>query len=196
MADSILDAIEYFQRFPKVAEQAAQLSINTVANRSGMKLIRSSILDEIAFPRDYLTTGDRLKVTKNATPGNLEAVITARERPTSLARFAGGQSLGSRAKIGVKVTVKKGGGTLLKQSWLVRLKNGNIGLAVRLKPGESFENKTGDVRVWLVPDKVALLYGPSVDQVFRQVSRDKAVPIGNMVTQEFLRQFNRIANGN
>lgn len=167
------------------------MSINTVANRSGLKLIRSGILDEIAFPRDYLV-GDRLKVKQNAKPGNLEAVIAARPRPTSLARFAASTSVGSRAKIGVLVKLKKsGGGTVLKQSWLVNLKNGNLGLAVRVKSSK-LDNKYDGIKTWLVPGKVALLYGPSVDQVFRDVSQTMAAPIGRMVTEEFLRQFRRL----
>lgn len=167
------------------------MSINTVANRGGMKLIRSSILDEIAFPKDYLT-GDRLKVKQNAKPGNLEAVIAARQRPTSLARFAASTSLGSRARIGVRVRLKKSGGeTVLKQAWLTRLRNGNIGLAVRVKSAK-LAGKYDAIKTWLVPDKVALLYGPSVDQVFRDVSHTQAAPIGRMVTEEFFRQFTRL----
>lgn len=155
-------------------------------------MIRSEILNAIAFPKDYLTT-DRLSVKQNARPGNLEAVIAARHRPTSLARFADqGTSLGSRAKIGVRVQVKRGTSAYMKTAWLTRLNNGNIGLAVRLKPGQTIGNKTGQVRAWLVPDKVALLYGPSVDQVFRDVSVKTAAPIGRMVSEEFFRQFTRL----
>jgi len=192
VADSILDAAEFFQRLPNVADKAAQLAINTVAQRGGLTLIRRSILDEIAFPKDYLTD-DRLGVKKKATAGNLEAVIAARERPTSLARFAApGTALGSRARIGVKVAVKRGNGTTLKQAWLVNLKNGNVGLAVRLKPGQSLSNRYKAVTAWLVRDKVALLYGPSVDQVFREVSVKAAAPVARMVHDEFLRQFARL----
>lgn len=191
MATSILDAIDLMQRLPGVADKAAQLAINQTANRSGLKLARTEILNEIAFPRDYLT-GDRLRVSQQATPGNLEAVIAARKRPTSLARFAqSGTALGSRAKIGVRVQVKRGQSTLLKQSWLVNLNNGNIGLAVRLKPGQSIDNKYGKT-YWLVPDKVALLYGPSVDQVFRDVSEEISEPVAKLLDAEFHRQFERL----
>ena len=157
-------------------------------------MIRRSILSDVAFPKNYLTD-DRIGVTKKATQGDLEAVITSRERPTSLARFAApGTALGSRARIGVRVQVKTSrGATTLKQAWLTNLKNGNVGLAVRLKPGQSLSNRYKAVTAWLVPDKVALLYGPSVDQVFREVSEKTAPPIARMVTEEFLRQFARLA---
>lgn len=191
MATSILDAIDLIERLPGVADKAAQLAINQTATRGGLKLARTEILNEIAFPRDYLT-GDRLRVSQQATPGNLEAVIAARQRPTSLARFAqSGTALGSRAKVGVRVQVKRGNSVLLKQAWLVNLNNGNIGLAVRLKPGQSIDNKHGKT-YWLVPDKVALLYGPSVDQVFRDVSEEISGPVAKLLDAEFHRQFERL----
>jgi hypothetical protein len=190
MALSLLEAADYIARLPREADKAAQLSINQVASRGALKLARSEILDQINFPKDYLT-GDRLRVTKMARPGDLEAVIGARQRATSLARFADSSTtLGSRARVGVRVRVKRGNSTLLKKAWLVNLRNGNIGLAVRLKPGQSIDNKTGATR-WLVPGKVALLYGPSVDQVFRDVSEDIAGPVGSMVATEFFRQLTR-----
>jgi hypothetical protein len=194
MAHTILDAVDYFQRLPGVADKAAQLAINTVAERGGMTLIRRSILDDIAFPKDYLTP-ERIGVSKKAKPGDLEAVIKARQRATSLARFAApGTPLGSRARIGVTVHVKNAkGATLLRQSWLTKLRNGNVGLAVRLKSGEAFGNRHDTITNWLVPGKVALLYGPSVDQVFRDVSEKSAAPIGRLVNDEFLRQFARLA---
>lgn len=198
MADSILDAIEFFQRLPHEADKAARMAINQVAQRGGLSLIKKDILDEIAFPKNYLS-GDRLGVSKLARDNDLEAVITARQRPTSLARFAPAQPLGSKGRLGVTVRVK-GGGRHLAKAWLVRLPKGekkssdsfNIGLAVRVRPGEGVKGKKGQHQSWLVPGKVALLYGPSVDQIFRQVSGDVAEPIGDMVQQEFLRQFVRL----
>lgn len=191
MAISLLDAIEFVQGIPGVADKAAQLSINQTAQRGGMKLARDAILDEINFPKDYLT-GDRLRVTKLARPGDLEAIIGARKRATSLARFASSStSLGSRAKIGVSVQVKRGKTTRLKNAWLVQLKNGNVGLAVRLKNGDTVENKSGKT-YWLVPGSVALLYGPSVNQVFEDVSEKIADPVGRLLVTEFYRQNTRL----
>lgn len=191
MADSILDVADFVRRLPDITDKAATMAINTVATRGGLKMARTSILNEIAFPKDYLS-GDRLAVTQKATAANQEAVITARQRPTSLARFAdSGTTLGSRARIGVRVHIKKGKTITLKQSWLVRLNNGNIGLAVRVRPGEEIANKHGATR-WLVPDKVALLYGPSVDQVFRSVSERISSPVAKLLDEEFHRQFQRL----
>lgn len=199
MADSILDAISYFQRLPEVSAKAAVLAINQVAQRGALPLIRSDIMEEVAFPKDYLTD-DRLGITKFASSSNLEATITARHRPTSLARFAPGQQIGSQRKIGVVVRVGKGGSRVMRNAWLVRLARGepgsqdgfNVGLAIRLKPGETVQNKRDQRIAWLVPNQVALLYGPSVDQVFQEVSGKVADPVGDMLSTEFLRQFTRL----
>jgi hypothetical protein len=193
------DAIDYFTRVPEVSARAARLALNGVAKRGGMRLARDAILDQIAFPKDYLT-GDRLAVTQFATEKSLETVISARKRATSLARFAQGQPIGSKAKLGVRVTVGKGNATVLRDAWLVRLRKGasmsednyNVGLAVRLKPGERLSNKVSAHKSWLIPNAVALLYGPSVDQVFRDVAGDIAKPVADLVAAEFFRQFDRL----
>lgn len=189
-------AIDFFRAAPEVAPKAASLAINQVITRGGMRMAQDAIMDQIAFPRDYLR-GDRLEVAKYATESNLEGVIRGRKRATSLARFSQGSVIG---KAGVRVEVKRGSATTLKNAWLVRLKQGasltedkyNVGLAVRLKPGEQLQNKKFEHQSWLVPGVVALLYGPSVDQIFRQVADDVAEPIAQMVTDEFFRQFDRL----
>ena len=47
----------------------------------------------------------------------------------------------------------------------------------------------------LLSNNVYLLYGPSVDQVFRSVADDKTPKILSDVTAEFLRQFARLSRG-
>lgn len=194
MADSLLDTAAFIELLPEVTEKAAQLSINQVAQRGGLSLIKNDILEHIRFPKDYLS-GDRLRVTKKARVGDLEAIIGARERPTSLARFAQpGTPIGSRMKSGVSVQVgARGAGRQFDKAWLVRLKNGNVGLAMRLTNQKPFDNKNKPVTTWLVPGSVALLYGPSVDQVFRTTSQRVAEPIGQQVAAEFFRQFERLS---
>lgn len=196
------DIGEYFQTAPRIAEQAARMAVNDIASRSGMKMIRDHMLDEVAFPTGYLT-GDRLGVTKRATNRDLEAVITGRKRATSLARFTNGSAIPGMRSNGVSVRVKRGKTTHMRKAFLVRLKRGasmdednyNVGLALRLGPGETLGNKKDTHKSWLVPGKVALLYGPSVDQVFRTVADDVAPDIGDMLGAEFLRQFARLSSG-
>lgn len=193
------DLADYFRTASEVAAPAMRMAINDVATRGGMALIRQEMTDQVAFPSGYLS-GDRIGVTKRATNANLEATITGRKRATSLARFSSSKAVNQRG--GVSVRVSKGRTTYIRQAWLVRLKKGasldednyNIGLAIRVNPGEKISKNTLH-RSWLVKDQVALLYGPSVDQVFAEVSGDVADPIGDMVADEFFRQFARLTNG-
>lgn len=193
----------YLETMPELTAQALRLSINGVAKGKGMTAIKKQMLDEIAFPPGYLNP-ERLKVTKLASDNKLEAVITGRKRATSLARFVTGNPVpNSRRSDGITVRVQKGRTTYLKNAFLVKLNRGasmsednfNIGLAVRLKPGEQLANKRTQHKAWLVPNKVALLYGPSVDQVFAGVIEDIRPLIGDQVAAEFHRQFARLSNG-
>ncbi|QFG04459.1 hypothetical protein JT326_gp56 [Aeromonas phage vB_AhyS-A18P4] len=193
------DLASYFETAADAAVPAMRMAINDVASRGGMAMIRQEMTEQIAFPKGYLS-GDRIGVTKRATNANLEAVITGRQRATSLARFSSATGVNQRG--GVSVRVSKGRTTYIRQAWLVRLKKGasldqdnyNIGLAIRVNPGEKVNKRTLH-QSWLVKDQVALLYGPSVDQVFSEVSGNVADPIGDMVIDEFYRQFARLTNG-
>ena len=188
----------YFQRAPEITTQAARMAINDVAQGAGLRLIKDKMVDQIDFPTGYLSA-DKLGVAKRASNANLEAVIVGRKRATSLARFSSSKVPGKNP---VSVSVRKGRTVTMRNAFLVRLKSGasltedkfNLGLAVRLKPGETINKKTTH-RSWLVPGKVALLYGPSVDQVFSEVADTVLDPIGDLVSAEFFRQFARLSNG-
>lgn len=201
-ADGIVDLGDFIRTAPDVAKQAASLAINTVAKGTGFTRIKRAIEDEIAFPSGYLS-GDRLSVGQTAKPNNLMAVIVGRKVATSLARFASSTDFPGSKSQGVTVRVQKGKSTYLKNAFLVKLKRGasieednyNIGLAVRLGPGEEIQNKRIKRMSWLVKGKVALLYGPSVDQVFATVADDLAQPLADMTSDEFFRQFARLTNG-
>lgn len=190
----LADVRKYFDELPSVAEKAAALSINQVVERDGLAMMRSEITSQVAYPSGYLQQDGRLSVTRKAREGSLEAVITGRDRPTSLARFATGQTPASTRKGGVTIEVKRGRTVTMKKAFLVNLKNGNLGLAVRLKPGESLANKTYGKPVMLGKN-VYLLYGPSVDQVFQTVAQESLPEIGAMVAKEFYRQFARLSRG-
>jgi hypothetical protein len=193
-ANFLKDAAQYFEDFPEVATQAARLSINQVAERDGLNMLRSDIEGQIDFPAGYLKMQDRLGVTKKASTADLTAIITARDRATSLARFAPGQTPENTRNRGVSVSVKKGRRKLLRKAFLVRLKNGNMGLAIRLKQGETISNKR-EMKAVVLERNVYLLYGPSVDQVFRGVVDDRLPEIGTMLSNQFFRQFARLSNG-
>lgn len=184
----------FFDELPLVAAKAASIAINEVANRSGLAIMRKDIETQIAYPSGYLNSADKLGVTKRASPTSLQAVITAKDRPTSLARFATNRTPERNRGNPVTVQVKRGKRLQLKKVFLVRLKSGNVGLAVRLKPGETLNNKTQASTVKLGPN-VYLLYAPSVEQVFSNVAEARVPEISNLVSNQFFRQFARLSNG-
>jgi hypothetical protein len=185
------DLKRYFEDLPDIAQQAAALAINETASREGLTLIRKDMRDQVNFPSGYLE-GDRLRVTRKASRGALEAVIRGRDRATSLARFAKGQTPANTKGRGVRVQVKNGRVQVLRKAFLMPLRNGNTGLAVRLKAGESMKNSGASVAIG---KNLYLLYGPSVDQVFRGVADDRSADLMDMVSRKFLRQFARLSNG-
>lgn len=199
VADGLLDLGKYLDAMPNVATHAAYMAINQVAQRKAIPIIRTGIMEQVEFSSSYLNA-DRLNVTRKATSGNLEAVIGARSRPTSLARFAKGQTPESTRKGGVSLLVKPGQPVNLKKAFLVKLNAGksadenfNVGLAVRLKPGESIKNKTNASSTAHFSPNVYLLYGPSVDQVFKTVAVDVGPLIAEDLSAEFVRQFVRLS---
>lgn len=199
-AISLEDLAQYLGDRPEVARKAAQFAINDTASRKAVPMYRKLIQDEVNFPAGYVND-DRFGVTKRATDADLSATITARFRPTSLARFAPGQSFdGARRAGGVNVKVNKGGGAVkIGRSFFVRLRRGrdtsdgvNVGLAIRLRPGEKLRGrKRGGSGVQLAPD-LYLLYGPSVDQVFRDAAVAGSAKVSSDLQREFTRQWVRL----
>lgn len=163
--------------------RAARNAVNRTVDRT-RTLSDKEIRSQIAFPARYLN--DRLKVVKRASGRTLEAVISGRDRPTSLARFAKNRNPQATRKAGkVDLTVTPGRTTTIPNAFLMPLRNGNLGLAIRLKEGESIRNKKF---VTKVGKGLYLLYGPSVNQVFRTVAEEKAAPeAADFLEREFLR---------
>lgn len=187
---------DFLAAAPETTKRAASLAMNTVIPRSGLKRYRDKIRAEIAFPNGYLND-DRLGVTLLSSPERLEAIIAARQRPTSLARFATGGAVGQE---GLAVKVSAGRTTRMKRAFLVRLRAGNaldgdnynLGLAVRL-PGGAFRNKKDTSRMVRLAKDVFLLYGPSVDQVFRAAAVTETPMVLDEIETEFYRQFGRLS---
>lgn len=184
---------DYFERMPGVADHAAQLAINDTARGAAMQLARQQMMEEINFTPAYLK--ERLSIEKYAKRNDLEAIISGRDRPTSLARFATNARAGQRGNI--RVEVEKGSTKVLKKAFILNLKSGNLGLAIRLAPGEKLMNKNlpVDVNYSTLGNGVVLLYGPSVDQVFRGVASDIQPEVADAAVTEFFRQFARLSNG-
>lgn len=190
----------YFTGLPKISAQAASFAVNDGAKwgaRRGSEAIRA----EVAFSRSYIgdasNANAKLRISKTARTGNLEAVLTARDRPTSMARFARGTPTFGKRTRGPRVKVKGGGASkVLRKGFFVRLRSGdsgelgNVGLAIRLKKGEKMRNKR---QMITLSKGVVLLYGPSVAQVFRTVRDDMSDDVGNYTQTSFFRHFERLS---
>jgi hypothetical protein len=101
-------------------------------------------------------------------------------------------------KAGVYVEVAPGKARFMKRAFLIKLPGlagstelgaANMGLAIRLRPGEKLRNKTDARRV---AKGLYVLYGPSVDQVFRSrdgtgVANDLVPDIQDDLSDEFIR---------
>lgn len=200
VADGLPDLARYLELAPEIARRSARIAINSIAQGAGLKLIQREIEKQAAFPAGYIEDPSRLRVSSLASDNNLEAKITARGRATSLARFAGSSALPTPRGAGVTVTVNPGSPRTLKGAFLVRLRKGaslteddyNVGLAIRLKPGQQVINKNTQSSIQL-SHNVYLLYGPSVDQIFRDVAVEQSSPLADLVNNEFVRQFTRLA---
>lgn len=175
---------------------AAVRAINTVTRNRRVKIARE-VRNQVNLPARFVSPGNKnLYVSERATGASLQARITARGRPTSLARFVTGNPKPGVA--GVYVEVQPGKARFMKRAFMVRLPGvggstelglGNMGLAIRLRPGERLANKVDAVKL---ASGLYLLYGPSVDQVFRSrdgtgVATDMVPEIEDDLSDEFLR---------
>jgi hypothetical protein len=197
----IKDYARYLAQFPEIVPRAASLSLNQTAERKGLKLSREKMVEQVAFPSGYLFP-PRFLVSKKASPGNLLAVIRGAFTPTPLARFSGSQRARFQTarkhnrrvnRPTIRVQIKPGRIVELPRAFLLTLRNGNVGLGIRLKPGETLQHTIGAKLITSGPlAGVALLYGPSVDQVFRSVAVEIMPELLNELELEFLRQFIRM----
>lgn len=158
-------------------ETIIQQAINK-SLRDTRKIAADVIYGQVAYPNGYLNPkGKRLTVTQTAKPGSLTGSITARDRPTSLARFAKGST-----KEGVRVGVKYGQSKLIRKTFIMKLKGGNEGLAMRVPYG-STPNKA--FKPYRLTPQLFLLYGPSVEQVFKSVAQQETPTAIGIFEREF-----------
>lgn len=177
-------------------KRAAVRAINKIARDARVQAARM-IRNEVNLPAKYVSPGEgRLAVTQQASGGNLQARITARGRATSLAQFVRGAP--KTNKPGVYVEVAPGKARFLRRAFLIKLPQGsspvtdtkfNLGLAVRLRPGDTLRNKISARRV---EKGLYVLYGPSVSQVFRAndgegIANEMTPGLAAKLEAEFLR---------
>lgn len=196
-----LDTLNSLDDIPPRTLKAARIAVNSAATK-GRTRAASQILKEIAFPSSYVAPRNgRLVVKKQATETDLEAIISARTRATSLARFAKGSApiSGAKRRAGVRVEVTPGAVRRLPGAFLLRLRAGtasldtksNMGLAVRTKNGRP----PPGYKPVQIGDNLWLLYGPSVSQAFFSqknnggVATDISPRIAADLEDEFWRQM-------
>lgn len=182
-----LEAID-FDNAPAKIRRYASMAVNRALRRARADA-KKQMLAEVNFGARYLgnVSDGALRIAAFSTPATMEGRVRGRDRPTSLARFTRQQPLARgarRRRTGVTVSVKPGSSNTLERAFLVRLNQGrSIGLAVRTQggpPAAAYKPSRLANGVWL-------LYGPSVDQVFRGVAQDVEPDAIKVFRDEFLR---------
>jgi len=195
---TIVVAVEGIESLPNLEAmtpaitRAARRAVNAASDR-GRTWSADEMRKQVNFPASYLRGQEsRLKVVKRAKGSDLEAVIRGRFEPTSLARFATGSRASHRQAGGVTLEIKPGSATFMRRAFLVGLQAGdprvrnlaNVGLAMRMpkgqRPSAAYKPRQLGENLWL-------LYGPSVDQVFREVAQDVQPRVDDYLNREFLR---------
>lgn len=193
---TLLDLEKFLAATPDNTRKAASMAMNDVLGGQGLARFRKAVAAEVQFPAGYVD--DKITFDQKATPSNLVATVTGRQRPTSLARFATSGVVGGKGGVTVRV---KGGAKFMKGAFLVRLNQGagisddgyNVGLAVRLKEGQTL-NKRDTSNMVRLGAGVVLLYGPSIDQILNNEVAEAEMPVvAGAIGTEFFRQFARLS---
>lgn len=191
---------------PETVDRASAVAINE-AITFGQAESSRRIREQVAFKASYIGNatdpGARLRVAKKARVGDLVGVISGRHRPTSLAQFEQGAKLGKGGYVRVKVSAT-GGSKRIPGAFPIKLRRGNgvydaensnEGIAVRLDKDGNLPGGLNKKQAVNVSGSLYLLYGPSVDQVFRDVRFDVQGPVGDALESSFLRNFGRLNRG-
>lgn len=187
-------AIAAFRVLPEQSAIMASQSINKGITMGRTDAARR-LLTEIAFPASYLGSPSdqrgRLRIAQKATKSDLKASISARVIPTSLARFAIGNTKGRNVRVKVKGSSS---GKFIPGAFTVRLRSGasitedsyNVGLAIRVPKGQTL---SGSRAARQLAPNLYLLYGPSVAQAFNVIieKQDFSAQTAVIVRNEYLR---------
>ena len=203
MAESInFRGIKDFEKRLEEAETKTLRAASSALNKGADYLRKrgvEEVVKQVSLTRPYARKN--LTVTERAQPkhGRLSSTVTGRKRPTSLLRFDG-VDLGRGKGVSVNVAGRR---RVIRRGFPMKLKGRggqgeNVGLAIRLPKNDRIKNKR-IVRKPLFKDKdtgIWLLYGPSVDQIFRNATRpmqgfpDKVMPdTYEVIQKEFERAF-------
>lgn len=194
-ADSSLLSDYLRTEFPTAIKRASSIAVNDTA-RYALKVGEEQMLKEVRFPAGYLDEPERFWISQYAREDLVEAKVTGRARGTSLKRFALGdptpastRGVGGKGP-GVTVEIAPGRVKTISSAFVIALKNGNFGVAVKVKNGsiQGFIKKHSFSSAQLA-NSFYILYGPSVDQVFRSVAQKVAPLVSAELSSEFSRQL-------
>lgn len=192
------DLAQDFEDFPKQSARAAQIAVNYAADRfarrSSDKIQKNLRLGSSAVynASNQRKSGIRVSPAKLDT---LTAVVSASSAPLPLSKYATNAPNGRPPRgLSPIVAVKPDSRQTMAGAFFVRVKNGSVLIALRLKPGETVRRRTSGRTYPLRKgdNSVVTLYGPSLDQAFRVEAEEFLPQISNDVRAEFTRQLTRL----
>jgi hypothetical protein len=151
----------------------------------------SRMRDQVNWQKQYVDD----KLSKYVKNDGMEGVIRATFRPTSLARFVVGAKTPWQPVNRVQVSKDMPNMARNRRMIIVPLRRGNakptednmnLGLAIRLKQGETV---SGKYKMRELSKGLYLLYGPSISQVFYTVSDDLRPDAEQWLRDEYERQI-------
>lgn len=161
---------EMIRKAGRVGDQAASMGLNDTAEYA-RRLTSAQIRKEINLRAGNVNA--RVRVRRTASPNDLEAIVSAEDRATSLANYSNSPRRFGRQRLPPRVKVLSSSSNApMRGAFWIRLRGNNEGIAVRLKAGERVRNKR---KMSSIGKGVYLLYGPSVGQAFHSQAQ-KALP--------------------
>lgn len=190
-ADTYIYVVEglnlgHLDDIPSHVKKAAFRAVNRTSERARTKSGRA-IRQIVNLPARYLSGEDgRLQMSAPANTSRLERSVTGRRRATSLARFKVGDPTGQGLRVSV---LKAGGARYIKRGFLIPLKGAggglsNLGLAMRTPDGKA---PRGALKPKMIGQGLYLLYGLSVDVLFRRVLGTVTPEVSDNLVAEFTR---------
>lgn len=183
---------EMIRKLGQTGGTASVLAINDTA-LFARRLGSAAIRKELNLPLGYILGNRRLAITKYAKDSDPEATVTGEDRATSLARFSNSPRRFGRQRIPPRVKVLAGSGNQpMRGAFFLNLRGNNVGIAVRLKPGERVRNKR---QMSGTSGGLYLLYGPSVGQAFRSAIERELPNISDYLEARFAHHAERLTRG-
>ena len=169
-------------------EKASFRAVNRVASKTRTAASKG-IRSQVRLPASYVN--ENLKVTKKANSKNPTATISARVRPTRLARYSAKQMTKAAPRArgdsrrGIGAGRKQGGVSVhvsrqrsrakMGKAFLIPLKNTDMmGVFLRIGPGK---------------DDIEHRYAPSVDQLFRRWRDGERDDVQDQLVTEYNKQL-------